>query len=173
MELNRLYSMELPFCPSTSKPILDACCGSRMFWFNKHNPNVVFCDNRIVPEYANRFRRRIEVMPNILSDFTALPFSDNAFQLVVFDPPHLDHAGKNSWLALKYGCLDFGWPQIIHDGFAECMRVLCVGGSLIFKWSEGQIPIGDVLRAIQFEPLFGNRNGKNSGTHWMCFMKER
>ena len=24
------------------KPILDACCGSRMFWFNKENPNVVF-----------------------------------------------------------------------------------------------------------------------------------
>lgn len=24
------------------KPVLDACCGSRMFWFDKENPNVVF-----------------------------------------------------------------------------------------------------------------------------------
>ena len=26
------------------KTILDACCGSRMFWFDKENPNVDFCD---------------------------------------------------------------------------------------------------------------------------------
>ena len=26
--------------------ILDACCGSRMFWFDKQNPDVVFADNR-------------------------------------------------------------------------------------------------------------------------------
>ena len=28
------------------KRILDACCGSRMFWFDKENPDVVFADNR-------------------------------------------------------------------------------------------------------------------------------
>ena len=28
------------------KPILDACCGSRMFWFDQHNSNVLFVDNR-------------------------------------------------------------------------------------------------------------------------------
>ncbi len=39
-----------------NKPILDACCGSRMFWFDKNNPNVEFCDNRIVP-----LIRRIEI----------------------------------------------------------------------------------------------------------------
>ena len=27
-------------------PILDACCGSRMFWFDKDNPNVTFMDIR-------------------------------------------------------------------------------------------------------------------------------
>lgn len=31
------------------KPILDACCGGRMFYFDKNNPNVLFtdiwCDN--------------------------------------------------------------------------------------------------------------------------------
>ena len=29
-----------------NKPILDACCGSRMFHFDKQNPNVLFADNR-------------------------------------------------------------------------------------------------------------------------------
>ena len=28
------------------KPILDACCGSRMFWFDKDNPFVEFMDIR-------------------------------------------------------------------------------------------------------------------------------
>lgn len=28
------------------KKILDACCGSRMFWFDKKNPNVLFMDKR-------------------------------------------------------------------------------------------------------------------------------
>ncbi|HDL4136670.1 TPA: class I SAM-dependent methyltransferase, partial [Mannheimia haemolytica] len=29
-----------------TKPILDACCGSRMFHFDKQNPHVLFADNR-------------------------------------------------------------------------------------------------------------------------------
>lgn len=28
------------------KQILDACCGSRMFWFDKKNPHVEFCDSK-------------------------------------------------------------------------------------------------------------------------------
>ena len=28
------------------KKILDACCGSRMFWFDKNNPDVLFIDKR-------------------------------------------------------------------------------------------------------------------------------
>ena len=28
------------------KKILDACCGSKMFWFDKENENTVFMDNR-------------------------------------------------------------------------------------------------------------------------------
>lgn len=28
------------------KKILDPCCGSRMMWFNRKNPNVVFGDIR-------------------------------------------------------------------------------------------------------------------------------
>ncbi len=30
------------------KKILDACCGSRMFWFDRENPDVIFADNREV-----------------------------------------------------------------------------------------------------------------------------
>lgn len=60
-----------------NKKILDVCCGSRMFWFDKNNPNVEFCDNRIIPKrefYPNRY---IEIKPDTVCDFTNLPFDDN------------------------------------------------------------------------------------------------
>jgi len=153
--------------------ILDVACGSKMFWFDKNNPNVEFCDNRVVPYHEYYPKRYIEINPDTVCDFTSLPFPDKSFKLVVFDPPHLTWAGPASWTRLKYGCLDENWPQMIHDGFAESMRVLDDYGVLIFKWSEVQIPLRKVLEAIgpEHEPLFGHRSGKNMNTHWLCFMK--
>lgn len=68
-------------------------------------------------------------------------------------------------------CTDGTWAGMIHDGFWECMRVLKPYGTLIFKWSEVQIPTRKVIDAIGVEPLFGNRSGKAANTHWMVFMK--
>lgn len=153
------------------KPILDACCGSRMFWFNKENPNVVFCDNREVPHHEYYTDRYIEIKPDVVCDFTSLPFESRSFKLVVLDPPHLINAGPNSWAALKYGRLDKNWPQMLREGYLECMRVLDTYGVLIFKWSEVQIPLREVLSAIGSIPLFGHRSGKHNNTHWMCFIK--
>ena len=158
-----------------NKPILDACCGSRMFWFDKNNPNVEFCDIRELSVARSWGKhdsvRHIEIHPDTVCDFTDMPFADNSFKLVVFDPPHIIRAGDTAWLVLKYGKLDDNWPQMIHDGFWECMRVLDVYGTLIFKWSEVQIPLSKVLEAIGVDPLIGHRSGKRSNTHWMVFMK--
>lgn len=157
------------------KPILDACCGSKMFWFDKNNPNVGFCDIRELSCSRSWGKhdsvRHIEIHPDTVCDFTALPFQDKSFKLVVFDPPHLTQAGETAWLTVKYGKLDDNWPMMIHDGFWECMRVLDDYGTLIFKWSEVQISLKKVLEAIQAEPLFGHRSGKHNNTHWLCFMK--
>ena len=149
------------------KPILDACCGSRMFWFDKQNPDVVFMDNRVLEDTLCDGRKLV-IKPNVLADFRAIPYNDKTFKLVVFDPPHLLRAGKNSWLAKKYGVLAETWPQDIRQGFDECMRVLDDYGVLVFKWNEEQIKQREVLRAIGRRPLFGDRRGK---THWMVFMK--
>jgi ubiquinone/menaquinone biosynthesis C-methylase UbiE len=147
--------------------ILDACCGSRMFWFDKENPDVTFMDCR---QYYEELPTGhvINVDPDIVADFRDMPFEDSEFDMVVFDPPHLIHAGESSWLAKKYGRLDELWPEDIRQGFAECMRVLRPSGSLIFKWNEDQILLSDVLKAIGEQPLFGNKRSK---THWLVFMK--
>lgn len=157
-----------------SKPILDACCGSKMFWFDKNNPNVEFCDVRELEKYEFYPHRYIEVKPDKICDFTNLPFDDNSFKLVVFDPPHLSRIGENAFMAIKYGRLSGDWKEAIKKGFSECFRVLEDDGVLIFKWSEIEIKLNEILElALPQKPLFGNRGGKNMTTHWICFMKGR
>lgn len=86
------------------KPIIDVCCGSRMFYFNKADKRVLFCDKRFL-DTTLCDGRKLEIKPDIMADFRNLPFPDNSFYLVVFDPPHLSRVGRNSWLAKKYGFL--------------------------------------------------------------------
>jgi len=161
---------------NTDKKILDACCGSRMFWFDKTNPNVLFADIRtetveVKDSSVNTGIRTIEVKPDIEVDFRDMPFKDNTFKMVVFDPPHLNKLGKDSWMAKKYGVLLPTWELDIKTGFNECMRVLEPYGTLIFKWNETQITVTQILNAIGHQPLFGHKSGKRSNTHWMSFMK--
>lgn len=159
----------------SDKKILDATCGSRSIWFNKHHPAAVYCDKRETRE-SGVFGRHgsehtLDISPDIVCDFTSLPFDDETFALVVFDPPHLLKASEKAWLTKKYGNLDENWPQMLHDGFTECMRVLKDEGVLVFKWSEIHIPAEDIWRAIGRKPLFGHHSGKKSTTFWGCFMK--
>ena len=149
--------------------ILDACCGSRMFWFDKDNPNVLYMDNRQC-ETSLCDERMLVINPDVIGDFRKMPFGDDTFQMVVFDPPHLIHAGEKSWLAQKYGKLERAtWRKDLRAGFAECFRVLKPNGILIFKWNETQVSLSTVLELFPILPLFGQQNNK---THWLVFMKE-
>lgn len=150
------------------KPILDACCGSRMFWFDKNSSDVVYMDNRILNTELSDGRKLI-VNPDIVSDFRKIPFEDDSFYMVVFNPPHLLRAGRDSWLAQKYGVLNTStWETDLQKGFNECMRVLKPNGTLIFKWNSEQIATTKVLSLFGQQPLFGDRRAK---TRWMVFMK--
>lgn len=149
------------------KKILDVCCGSRMFWFDKKNKDTIYMDNRELEDILCD-GRKLEVKPDIVADFRNIPFHDNSFHLVVFDPPHLIKIGETSYMAKKYGKLTDNWKEDIKQGFNECMRVLKPNGTLIFKWNEQQIKLNEILNSIDYKPLFGNRRDK---THWLCFMK--
>lgn len=151
--------------------ILDATCGSRMMWFDKQNPDVLFADKR-TESHILCDGRALEINPDIEIDFTQMPFDDNTFKLVVFDPPHLKKLGKNSWMAKKYGVLLPTWETDIKAGFDECMRVLESGGTLIFKWNENQIKVNQIIKVIGQTPLFGHPSGKANQTIWMTFMKK-
>ena len=155
------------------KLILDACCGSRMFWFDKHHPATLYIDNRTMLPVEQTNGATIEVKPDVVMDFRHLDLPDNRFSLIVFDPPHiLKRRGKRSWMKEKYGELDREtWRDDLRLGFAELFRVLKPQGTLIFKWSESDILVREVLALTSERPLFGHRSGKAGKTLWIAFMK--
>jgi SAM-dependent methyltransferase len=154
-------------------PVLDACCGGRMMWFNKSNPLAIFMDKRrerVVWDDRSG-NSSLEINPDVLGDFTDMPFPDNSFALVVFDPPHMATLGKNSKMANIYGRLFGDWTVDMSAGFRECFRVLKPSGVLIFKWNETDIPLKDVIACSPIEPLFGHKSKRHGKTHWICFIK--
>lgn len=152
------------------KNILDACCGSKMFWFDKENPDVEFMDIR-KEDHILCDGRHLKINPGTLGDFRCMPFEDNCFSLVIFDPPHLRGAGGKGWQALKYGSLSKDWMDDISEGFSECFRVLKPTGVLIFKWNEEDIKVSEILKLTPVKPLIGHKSGKQNKTHWLTFMK--
>ena len=147
-----------------------------MFWFDREDDRAVFVDKRsetheLPDKSSSGGSRTIVIAPDIVADFTDLPFADNTFAMVVFDPPHFARNGNNGWMAKKYGTLEGDWREELRKGFAECFRVLKPEGALIFKWCEVEIPLADVLSLTDQKPLYGHRSGKKAGTHWVAFVK--
>lgn len=123
----------------TEQIILDMCCGSSMFWFDKQDERAVFSDiSAEQPKLCDG--RSLVISPDIIAYFRALPFADTSFPIVVFDPPHLERVGENAWMGKKYGRLNKDiWRDDLRTGFEEAFRVLRPHDVIIFKWNETQI----------------------------------
>lgn len=158
--------------------VLDPCSGSRMMYLDRANPDVLFGDIRsetITVTDRSHGRpdgtRTLHANPDLQMDFRDLPFPDDTFFMVAFDPPHLLRAGPKSWIAAKYGKLGQDWRDDIRLGFAECLRVLKPNGTLIFKWNEQDVKVSEVLKLCPLQPIFGHPTGRKGLTHWLVFMK--
>lgn len=163
-------------CYASLPPVLDACCGSRMFWFDKQDQRALFVDKRreeyeIAPDAAYPNGCKIKIAPDLQADFSALPFPDESFALVVFDPPHIERQEALGIFTKKYGHLTGDWREMLRRGFAECFRVLKPHGTLIFKWAESEYSLREVLALTPERPLFGHQTRQHSKTHWCAFLK--
>lgn len=109
--------------------ILDMCCGSRMFWFNKQDTRAVFTDIR-AEEHELCDGRRTVISPDLIADFRSLPFADSSFPVVVFDPPHLERVGQSArWVKIrateqKRGALTYA--PVSKKRFGCCSHAACL-----------------------------------------------
>lgn len=151
-----------------ARPVLDVCCGAKKFYMKKDDDRVLFADIRR-EEIRQCDGRVLTINPDVVCDFRDLPFADDSFYLVIFDPPHLRNVGPNSFLAQAYGKLSGTWRVDLRRGFAECFRVLKPHGVLVFKWSEHDIPLCEVLALTPERPLLAEKRGRTK--HWIVFLK--
>ena len=147
--------------------ILDVCCGGRMWWRDKKDARAIYMDNREL-DCTLCDGRVFRVAPDVIGDFRNIPFADGSFAMVLFDPPHLKSVGENAWTAKKYGILSDNWRDDLRRGFAECFRVLRAGGTLVFKWSEVQIKLAEILKLTDAKPVVLHKKQK---THFAIFLK--
>jgi len=90
-----------------------------MFWFDKEDDRALFVDKRRethpidIGTPGTIGRSPIVVNPDMLADFTSLPFPDDTFALVVFDPPHIERTAAKGLLTKKYGHLTGDWREIL------------------------------------------------------------
>ena len=110
-----------------NKKILDVTCGSRTIWFDKNHPAALYCDKR-KETYLGYWKsgdgkstRDCIIDPDVCCDFTALPFPDNSFPLVVFDPPHLTGAKETAWLVRNTA----NWTKIGRRCSMTVSRSVC------------------------------------------------
>ena len=152
--------------------ILDPASSMRSFYFDKKDERVVFGDIREKETHLLTNNQTIHIEPDEVMDFRQIPYPNETYQCVVFDPPHLLNLSEKSWMRKKYGVLDKEtWKDDLTKGFAECFRVLKTNGTLIFKWNETSIPLKEILELTNQKPVLGHPSGKTMGTHWVLFIK--
>ncbi len=155
------------------KKVLDVACSVKGMWFDKEDDRALFMDKRRethIDVYPCGTKTNI-IDPDIIGNFTDIKFDDDSFWHIVFDPPHIE-SNSISQITKKYGSLQGEWREMLRQGFKECFRVLKPNGTLIFKWSEVQFPVKEILKLTDQKPLYGHRSGKKMNTHWIAFIKE-
>lgn len=171
--------------------ILDACCGPKYWYRGLHeqfsDEELVFMDTR-EGQFSTHGRRETEefitIEPTKVGSITAIPWPDNTFSLILFDPPH-DKWGPKSFMRAQYG----SWTHedfIINTYHAnkEFHRVLKPGGLVYakilehknrprepYKWNR---PAKLVEQFTNFKLLldtaYQSQAGKTRTTHLMLFV---
>jgi len=120
--------------------VLDACIGGALMydeWQLNLGESFISIDIRkgaYTQDSDKRWSAKtLEVKPSVMADLKKLPFKNNVFDSIVFDPPHFA-CGINSFLRKYYGSWD---QQEVKESLKaanlEFARVLKIGNSLVLK----------------------------------------
>lgn len=132
--------------------ILDVTVGAHKIycgWEKKLNDPLIGIDIRkgdISYKNENMWRAWTRsINPTVLADMRFLPFHENVFDAIIFDPPHTN-ASLDTWIAKAYG----SWTQhetiqTLRMANDEFIRVLRPRGTLILKVMPRQFPLYETL----------------------------
>jgi len=165
--------------------ILDACCGGKSMYHSLNNQftqdEIVYIDIR-KGTFTCPYKGTIAavIKPTILADCKHLPFRDNTFRLIIFDPPHLSTLWKSD-LEARYGSIDVAnFRLMLRAVNEEFYRVLKIQGILLTKTLDRQ------RRSSYMRPFLSNfkclldidyrskgkENTSQNTTHWHVFIKK-
>ena len=172
------------------KFILDATAGRRSMWYNKDNPNTIYMDKETDEDLFKRYSESLQCRnrpginitkhktATVHANFKEIPYPNNSFNLIVFDPPHVITKKMSGSIQKCFGVLNpETWQSELKKGLEECMRVLKPKGVLLFKWNTFSKRVKELYPLFPSDPLFsqtttGNNQKRNkSKTVWFCFMK--
>jgi len=164
-----------------SEEILDATCGGKGIWLKgqKNREDVLYIDKRREESgFAGQEGRTWSIQPDEIQDFRDLPYEDESFNLVIFDPPHLIREDGmkqlTGYITRSYGALNAEtWQSDLRKGFKELFRVLKPKGILIFKFANNNIDFKEVIDLAPVDPLLGTTTKQNSNceNRWFVFYK--
>ena len=141
---------------------------------HKQPEDTIFLDKRqgrYDIDLKGSYRPSHVVNPDVQADNRALPFKDNVFDMLIFDPPHIVGSTGKVFEA-KYTTLNpFSWQNDLYKAFKEASRVLKPSGCLILKWAETSKSLKRVFQICKgiFIPLFGTNVNHNKvcGVYWI------
>jgi len=171
--------------------ILDATAGNRTMWKTKNDKDIIYLD----------IEKKLEIKPTIYTDNTNTPFLPEAFDTIVYDPPHMygdkssyyvhpdSKSFKEKWQG--YGEIPryYGGDKYknqmelivhIYKAQKEFHRIIKDDGLLWLKWNETCISLNRVLRL--FENWFimlvlpiksPTQTAGTKKTYWICLKKEK
>ena len=143
--------------------MIDLCCGGRHWLFEKNPADIIFMDIRSIKKGSIELQPNWSVEPDIIADYTKIPFDDSTFQYVFWDIPHA--INLSGIMGQKYGQLGNNWKNDLKKGFKEIHRILKHNGALIFKFNDLSISFKDVfsalnIREIPLKPILGTPTKK-------------
>ena len=153
--------------------ILDATAGNRHMYGGDKDPwQVVFMDQE----------KLLFFPPDVFATWEYLPFRDNSFKGVIFDPPHIfsetSMYNKNPSSRPNGAKKRPGWygafsskRQAIHAFLAAQREFSRISSELYFKWNTASLGIDSVLTLFMDWTLvrmvpFRSR-GKKPSTYWV------
>jgi hypothetical protein len=154
--------LELDF--RDARTVLDLTFADGGFWREPLPPGITLATNNLNPRAPTDHH----------ADFTAVPFADSSYDLVVLDPPHIADGGKASIMAARYGTVrgTDGLRLLIEAGCREAWRLAHVG--VLMKVADCEhggrvLELGSWVRGVLGSPsmkLYAPRASKIVDGRW-------